>query len=469
MNELIKNLYIINNKFSFEVENYIKNEKELKKQAETMFFIKNKENFLLSEEQLKNEFEKIKEKERDLVEKQKQIEIKKNLFEEKEKLLSSLRMEIEKEEQRIKSDEERIRKIKEKKIKDEIEKRRIEEMRINQERERKEEMERREIENKMREEKEKEKEKEKKMEMEKIKEATKNENKLQKGSEIYEKLIKGSDLYHQTKPLFIEISVLDKYKQETNKVYIIINETINQLTIPDDIKPQSIKITNLLTQYQINNSKEIYIYIIDTLLKMIYTKTPLFVNEKKSIYNIYARFIYEISRQHKLLEDLFFQFSCYICPYNIPRIFSFSEFNGNKDLFKKRCGFKNNEQKMDDFLLNMKGNSYLYFSYLLVSQRSDIIDEYVKSFKDGLISNYDYPIVIVYISFIDVLGNYIISKGESSIINTAESILQTYENLKKKPESMKIMRNTINSYVFSLGELIKKLKSNEKTGYLLEI
>ena len=291
-------------------------------------------------------------------------------------------------------------------------------------------------------------------------------------------LIESADSYHKNKFLVNNISTDSNLLKLTNNIFTLVNDTIIKLTTNDDINICSKSIIDLLEKYKNCNDENLFMYCLDILIKMIHKKSVSYIEENKKIYYIYCLFIHNISKKYNIVNDYFIQFTCYICPYVIPKLYNIKEFNNDKLEFKKRYGFINDQQSINEFLNNIKGNSYCFFSYIYATinekDKHDFklnselyINEYLTALLDkNIINEYDYPIVSNFICFLDVFGNYLYNKNNSNLVSAYKYVIKHCESLKKNVTALKTMRSTINSNIFILNNLIKLIENKTNTPFI---
>lgn len=281
---------------------------------------------------------------------------------------------------------------------------------------------------------------------------------------LAEKLVKSSHIYYQNRK---SIELLSKDKQ-TNEIYTTLNEIVNKLSMIEDIETSFKSIYDKLSYLKNNNKDDLFVYFIDLLNKLLYTKTTSFVIEGKQIFMIYAILINKISTSFKVYGDWFIKFSIYICPYLIPKVFKLSDFNNDSEVYKKRIGFKNSEQTTNEFLSMQQGHAYLFYSFIKLTKKFEFIESFLKEFESGNVS-YDYPVIAVFLVFLDVFSNYIFKNKKENIVYTIiDNMIKKLEEFKKNKSNLSL-RSTINSYISLLKNYKDNIKNKTDTNYILDL
>ena len=270
------------------------------------------------------------------------------------------------------------------------------------------------------------------------------------------KLLEASNSYFNNRSLLEEISK----NNSTNMIYKHINETIGKLLIKEDLNISIIAIENMLNSLKSSNNIEHYCYAIDTIFKILFMKSTNLINENKEIFKYYSLFIKHFSDKNSFFEDWFIQISVYTCPFLIPKIFTKTECNNNTEIYRKRYGFKNNDQTIQEFLENKSSNAYLFFSYVKFSKKFVYSDNFIQSiFNEKVIL--DYPVIAVFIVFCDVFCDLIETlKIKDQVLKIAERMNKKLEDLKNTP-AIKTMRSILNLYINNLKKFVQII--NEKS------
>lgn len=247
---------------------------------------------------------------------------------------------------------------------------------------------------------------------------------------IKEKLIKSANNYWNLRDMLKKISQNPKNKKATDKILFEINTVIDQISQEEHLEERIKTVNTLLKEITNMNDKELYVYTLNYICQRIILKSDKYKKEHKKIFLTFAKFIYRISQEHKLLQDYFMMMIVYKCPYVIPITYNKKDFKDNYT-YMKRLGYSTDKETMSDMINNMECYGYFYFAFLSCDNKFiPIIKEYMDILEMIVI---DYPIATVFKTFLNTLGNYIKDK----IPNSMDKLKKLTERLTKGLNDLK--------------------------------
>ena len=239
----------------------------------------------------------------------------------------------------------------------------------------------------------------------------------------------------------------------TLKILQYINEIINQSNNSNEghIIKQVEKMNKVLEEIEVDiKDKELYLFICDSILKLIFKKIESYsVDTKKNKFFIFAKFLNLCS--NKVLIGLFIQKIAFNCPYIIP---DFS---------------KQNKDYSNEYIQKMECYEYLFFCFLYCEYNKNIplINEFMENIKNHNEIKLFYG--VSFKVFINVFGKILFEDNKQKLFDTWSKVKTDLNNEIKKNRNEKnnqlkvIIESTNNETIYGVERCLEYLKNGKTT------
>jgi hypothetical protein len=275
-------------------------------------------------------------------------------------------------------------------------------------------------------------------------------------------LLSASDNYYRKLRLTVKaIAEKKEYKSITEKIMVDVNPLMAQLLTESDVPSVSLKINKILKEFKDNKKDDLYIFTLDFIYKRLLFKSQGYKNEDKVNFFTFAKLVNKIKENNEIASDYFLQYITYKCPYIIPKIFTKKDYPDSKEL-RKRMGFTNEEESLEELYGNIECYALVYFNYLMMNRNfHPIIEEFLSDLE---VTPIEYPMACVVKVYIYLCGALMKEKGQfKKLEDVAKKYQETLDKLKSQATS-----GGTKSYLSANSRFIKKYITNIKNNKRLD-